>query len=171
MLAIPPEPRSLPPACGEVRFRRSEPEGRLRAILDYWRRRRGGRRWPRRADIDPLDIPELLPAVVLLDVVGAPPRFRRRLIGSAVVEGEGGDATGRWLDEGLTPPLAAAVVRQHREAVEAPEGCCYTAEFTGPDGRRHRWQRLLLPLSCDGRHVDMLFGGFRYPRPRDGEPR
>lgn len=152
----------LPRPRGEVLFRPSAPEGSLLAILDYWRQRRGARRWPSRADIDPIDIPELLPGIVLLDAVGTPPRFRKRLIGSAIVEKEGVDSTGQWLDECVNPLVRDEILRQHREAVESPEGCCYTVEFTGDDGKLYSYQRLLLPLSSDGERVDMLFGGARF---------
>ncbi|MEX2629759.1 MAG: PAS domain-containing protein [Tistlia sp.] len=155
----------LPTPRGEVRFEASAPEGWLLEALGYWRRQRGGRRWPRRADIDPIDIPALLPGIILLDLVGAPPRFRKRLVGSAIVEKEGGDTTGRWLDECVNPSIREEVLRQHREAAEAPEGNCYRVAFTGADGKLYSYQRLLLPLSGDGQRVDMLFGGARFLPP------
>ncbi|SMF38367.1 PAS domain-containing protein [Tistlia consotensis] len=153
---------ALPRPEGAVLFRCSEPQETLLRVFDYWRARRGGRRWPRRADIDPVDIPELLPEIILLDVVGDPPRFRKRLVGSAIVQKEGSDTTGRWLDETVNPTIRDEVLRQHREATEQPEGCCYTVEFAGADGKLYSYQRLLLPLSSDGERVDMLFGGARF---------
>lgn len=152
----------LPRPRGDVLFRRTAPAASLLALFEYWLSRRSGRRWPRRADIDPLDIPQLLPGVVLLDVVGAPPRFRKRLVGSTIVQKEGLDTTGRWLDDCVNPLVRDEILRQHLEAVEAPEGCCYTVEFAGDDGKLYSYQRLLLPLSGDGERVDMLFGGARF---------
>lgn len=152
----------LPRPRGEVSFRRAEPEGRLLRIRAYWLEKRGARRWPARADIDPVEIPDLLPEIILLDAVGTPPRFRKRLVGSSIVEKEGVDSTGRWLDESLNPAIRDEVVRQHHEAAEAPEGNCYTVAFAGGDGKHYSYQRLLLPLSSDGRRVDMLFGGARF---------
>jgi hypothetical protein len=46
--------------------------------------------------------------------------------------------------------------------VRQPEGCCHLIEFAGADGKLYSYQRLLLPLSCDGERVNMLFGGARF---------
>ncbi len=153
---------ALPPPRGEVLFRRCEPEGSLARVLAYWRRRRGGNAMPRRQDIDPVDIPSLLPFVILLDVVGDPPRFRKRLVGSGIVQKEGVESTGQWLDEGVNPVIRDEVIRQHVEATRSPAGSCYAVEFTGNDGKLYSYHRLLLPLSSDGEKVDMLFGGVRF---------
>ena len=37
----------------------------LRRLLDYWRRKRNGRAFPRRADIDPLDLGFMLGRIAL----------------------------------------------------------------------------------------------------------
>src|SRR4051794_5327847 len=54
-------------------------------LYEYWLRKmpRAGL-LPSRRDIDPTDIPALLDNIWLLDVVGAPRRFRFRLIGDAM---------------------------------------------------------------------------------------
>src|SRR5690348_15047812 len=50
----------------------------------YWERIRGSRAMPRRCDIDPLDIPRLLPFVRLVDVLENPRAFRFRLVGTEI---------------------------------------------------------------------------------------
>lgn len=155
----------LPRPRGDVYFRRADPVGVLVSVLAYWQHRRGQRCYPRRADIDPVDIPDLLPFVVLLDVVGEPHRFRKRLVGSAIVQKEGCDTTGRWLDDTVNPMIRDEVLRQHEEACDSLEGSCYLVEFNGEDGKLYSYQRLLLPLSNDGRQVDMLFGGAHFLPP------
>jgi len=52
--------------------------------LAYWQRIRGGRLMPSRADLDPLHIPQLLPHVMLIDVLREPLDFRFRLLGSMI---------------------------------------------------------------------------------------
>ena len=42
-------------------------------FLEYWRGKCDGRAMPARADIDPLEIPRLLPYVYLVDVLDDPP--------------------------------------------------------------------------------------------------
>lgn len=82
---------------------------RLVRLLGYWVERRGVRTAPRRADIDPLDIPDLLPILNLLDVLHDPLRFRHRLVGTEVVQALGRDATGRFVGEGLYGSAAQEV--------------------------------------------------------------
>ena len=71
---------------------------RIRKLSEYWlAKARGG--VPSRSEIDPVDVRELLPNLMMIDMVGAPPRFRYRLVGTRVVQYTGFDFTGRCLDE------------------------------------------------------------------------
>ena len=56
-------------------------DARLQDALDYWRLKSAGRSVPRRADIDPLDIPKLLPHLMLVEGSSVC-RYRYRLIGT-----------------------------------------------------------------------------------------
>jgi hypothetical protein len=62
--------------------------------LDYWDSKRAGRRMPSRRDIEPTEILDLLPYVVLVDVEREPLDFRYRLVGTAVAARFGHDRTG-----------------------------------------------------------------------------
>jgi hypothetical protein len=139
-------------------FARSEPLDFLADIHAYWAGKRAGRTMPSRADICPIELRRNLTSVILVDVVGTPPRFRKRLVGSAIVAKEGYDSTGCWLDETVREDIRDAVLAQHREAVEGRGMSCYTISFLGQDRKIYRYQRLLLPLSADGETVNMLFG-------------
>jgi hypothetical protein len=61
-------------------------------LYSYWHSKRGTRNMPARSDMNPADIPRLLP--YLLIVERAADQFRYRLVGSAIVDGLGYDATG-----------------------------------------------------------------------------
>lgn len=65
--------------------------------FEYWRLKGWPERIPSRADIEPMEIPKLLPSVVLLDVKESPRDFRYRLIGTGVVHHLAEDLTGRWM--------------------------------------------------------------------------
>jgi len=82
----------LPPDCN--------PE--IRKIVEYWRSIHPGAGLPGRKHFDPLDIPQLLPSIRMIDVVGDPPRFRTRLMGTKMVASVGKDHSGKWLDEAFT---------------------------------------------------------------------
>ena len=70
----------------------------LRALYDYWHGRRPGARLPGRQHLDPLDIPGLLPNLMLVDVA-APDDLRFRLVGTALVGWFGRDTTGLALED------------------------------------------------------------------------
>jgi len=71
---------------------------RIRKLDDYWQAKAKGK-VPSRSDIDPVDVRELLPNLMMIDVIGDPVRFRYRLVGTRVVQYTGFDCTGRCLDE------------------------------------------------------------------------
>ena len=71
---------------------------RIRKLNDYWQAKAKGK-VPSRSDIDPVDVRVLLPNLMMVDVLGQPPRFRYRLVGTRVAQYTGFDFTGRYLDE------------------------------------------------------------------------
>jgi hypothetical protein len=76
----------------------------LRQLYEYWDSKRAGRAMPARSDLDPIEIPDLLRHLILLDITHDPLRFRVRLYGTGVAELRGHDLTGRFLyEDGLTP--------------------------------------------------------------------
>jgi len=131
----------------------------LRQLYAYWLAKRGSRRAPSRAEIDPVELGRLLPHVILLDVERDPLRFRFRLIGTSIVKGFDRDLTGRYFDE--VEHTAEQIDLNQRLTAVANWGSplCATWSYTGADGRHVGYERLALPLSSDGQTVDMLFGG------------
>lgn len=71
---------------------------RIRTLNAYWQAKAHGR-MPARSEIDPVDVRELLPNLMMVDVIGEPARFRYRLVGTRVVQYTGFDFTSRCLDE------------------------------------------------------------------------
>ena len=65
----------------------------------YWRAKLRGRPMPAPADIDPSEIRQLLPSIIIAEYVGAPVRVRYRLVGTQQVYYNGLDFTGLYLDE------------------------------------------------------------------------
>lgn len=150
---------SLPPQATDPRFR---------AFFAYWQLRSPPGLLPGRQHIDPLDIPALLPGIVLYDVVGpsTAPRFRFRLVGTMMCETVGVDPTGRFLDEFVladkqdTVQAAFASVVRDR-AVHYWENPLWSADKTYV-----RLQRLALPLASNGVAVDKIVAYYiRTPTP------
>jgi hypothetical protein len=69
--------------------------------FQIWRALCGPRNCPTRSDLDPIALPRhLLPNLALFDIDQSQlPRFRVRLMGTAIVAGYGAEFTGRWTDE------------------------------------------------------------------------
>ena len=133
----------------------------LARLHRYWDERRGGRQFPARADIDPIEMRELLGNVLLVDVLREPLRFRIRLHGSRMVERAGYDMTGRMVDE-LPDTEFRELARRSFTHVAATGLPLLSRRDRVIDGRRMRYETLMLPLAADGRLVDMLLVGFVY---------
>jgi hypothetical protein len=128
---------------------------RLRDGYAYWRRKAAGRKLPRRADIDPTEIPHLLPHIRLVDVVG-PGWFRYRLVGTEVRQHHIGDPTGKYLHEVLSPPAGPRIVAFHDECVCDRRPLYIEMEFDLPTGLRRLSRVLYTPLSENGVAITQL---------------
>jgi len=132
---------------------------RLQGAYDYWRRIAAGRAMPSRRDLDPVDIPRLLPHVMLVEVHG-PGRYRYRLIGTANAQEHGLNATGRFLDEVLKgPQYRAHVLGLYDECVRERRPVYSESLFLADKGgaiERHT-KVLFMPLSEDGTAVNQVF--------------
>jgi len=134
----------------------------MRRLFDYWRGKCRDGRLPGRQDVDPLDIPELLPHIAMYDVVREADRlrFRIRLLGTANVQLMGSDCTGQFLDEQMRPEEGAPVIATYRLVVDEGRPH-YWRSFLSTPGREHmHYERLLLPLATDGAAVDMMLALF-----------
>ena len=132
---------------------------RLREAHDYWRRKTAGGAMPRRADIDPTEIPKLLPDVMLVDVLPEG-RYRYRLIGTENTQAQGMNATGRYLDEVLPgPEYKAHVIALYDECVGSGRPLYSECLFMAPGRRapeRHT-KVLFMPLAEHGEPINMVF--------------
>lgn len=146
----------------ELRAFLQRPEnGAFLELYEYWLRKGVGRAMPARADIDPLDIPQLLANVFLMDVIPGPPqRFRFRLVGTRIAELEG-EMTSKYLDE-FVPNAAGTAMARHYEETTAGRLSARHETLHWRKREYINYDVLLLPLSSDGRTVDMLLGLARY---------
>ncbi len=129
----------------------------IREIVEYWVRIHPETGLPGRQHFDPLEVPRLLPNIRLLDVIGMPPRFRIRLMGTRLRDFFGAELTGMWLDE-VFSNLDGSLT--HIELLNA-------IETKGPRWRRGRpaldidkdfldMERVYLPFAKDGRNIDLI---------------
>lgn len=142
----------------------------LEAVWGYWDVRRGDRRCPARADLDPLDIPQLLPHLGLVDVEDDGRRFRYRLIGTHMNAMLGENFTGRCLDPENRGAYAALLQDLYADCTRARRPLFSENEVRYHDGRRVTMRRLILPFAGDdGAPVEMLlFSTTFHPHGADG---
>jgi hypothetical protein len=135
-------------------------EEELKELLAYWEARRGMRPMPARADIDPVDIPSLLPYIVLVETAETLGDFRYRLCGTEFCRGFEGERTGvRFAD---LPRIENydQVYEGYWRTYEEKAARYFHGQIVSPTRDFVKYSRLTLPLSTDGEWVDMILGGF-----------
>ena len=141
---------------------------------DYWQSKQRNGLLPSRADIEPTEIPQLLPYVLLSEVSYEPFQVRFRLMGTEAAAMNNLDLTGKTLNFDIESPdwqhywteayfLAASEGR--------PVFGIDSYEYRNRAHLRFEW--CLLPLASDGKLVDRFFEIEAYPenaRPGEGVP-
>lgn len=128
-----------------------------RILFGYWKGKALDR-LPARRDIDPLDIPAVLPTITMTDVVreGGGHRFRRRLVGTAIAETFGRDNTGCWVDELYEEPALSDLLRAYDWVIEHCQPRFDHCSLPLAERSYISYDRLTLPLAEDGQTVDVL---------------
>ncbi len=130
----------------------------VRALYDYWDAKRAGRSMPGRADLDPVDMPRLLPYLFLVDV-GPDGELTYRLSGSAIVAMFERDLTGHPVGTGIrSAGEEADVLARYRRIVATGEPFFHRAVLQEEKNDFTAVERMILPLAADGTTVDMLIG-------------
>jgi hypothetical protein len=128
----------------------------LRRLHEYWDQRRGTRARPARSDIDPVDIKQLLPMLILIDVVSDARRYTYRLVGTREVEMRGRDPTGKSILEAYYAESAEDTTFYLDRVVQTREPVLYRGTYQPLTTRTQRDDVLFLPLSKDGEAVNMI---------------
>jgi hypothetical protein len=129
----------------------SQPLLRLEA---YWLEKRGTRAMPSRADIDPADIKELLPQIIMARIEHDPLRVKYSIVGTACARSAGFDYTGRYLDELAFDSESDTDWQEiYREIVREKKPIGGTCRFRTADVEIP-YRVAVFPLSNDGIRVD-----------------
>ncbi|HLZ67500.1 MAG TPA: PAS domain-containing protein [Aliidongia sp.] len=127
----------------------------LQRVQAYWTEKRRDRFAPCRRDIDPIDLVEVLPRVMLVDIEREPLDFRYRLAGTGICTIHGTDPTGDRPRHLLPRAYGALIDAHYREALTRRAPMLHLIVLDTLD-RSRAYVRLLLPLSEDGERVTML---------------
>jgi hypothetical protein len=139
----------LPPGC----------DTRLKRFADYLREKARHGKLPGRQDIEPVEIPDLLPYLVLYDVVpqeSGCPRYRTRLVGTRVVELLGDETTGKFLDDILPIKKGAEIIGEYDRILATKQPRYLEGRLSNRDRGHILFQRIVFPLARNGEEVDML---------------
>ena len=128
----------------------------------YWISKRGQAFAPPWSAISAAEVKQWLPYLALVDVVGDEPRFRSRLFSTALVRAYGMDITGCWMHECDLNFVLFDLIAQMVRVVREKRPNTLRARFTkNTDGRYLDYERIALPLSDDGEHVNMIVCGYK----------
>lgn len=135
---------------------------KLQRLYAYWLDKRAGRRFPARADLDPIEMRYALSDLMLVDVLGAMAiRFRIRLHGTNLVWRHGSEMTGKMLDEMPDTERRELVQQTFLQVVTTGEPP-HAHRKRLLDSRWARYESVVLPLSSDNTNVNMLLVGQVY---------
>jgi hypothetical protein len=144
-------------------------------MLDWWRTVRGGRAMPARADFLPEDLARWWRHLVLMKIepTDSEARDRYKFVyhGTKPVEYDGGDFTGRYLEDAIPARMYALTEAVYREACRRRVPLYTLRHVTGQSGFPVVYERLLMPLSSDGGRVDMLLSLLERHSTEDLTPR
>lgn len=134
----------------------------IRQLLEYWLAQRGSRRFPARADLDPLQMRYALGNIVLFERLPEPaaaePRYRFRLVGSDIATRAGYDATSKVLND-LPPSDYRRLILARLGALTADPAPLLIRNADCYDDRWYDYEAIWLPLAANGEDVDMFMAG------------
>ncbi len=169
--AIPPVAPEPPAGCQGLSYA-VDPVGLtqpvLKAVLDYWEKKRAGRRLPSRADIDPQDLKPYLRHLFLIEVLGGA-EFRDRLVGSEITERYGRNSTGKTVTQIYSgmPALRDWLTGMLLEVTRTARPVLACGPLAAINKNHILSDSLHLPLADDGETATMIFGATCYsPRGR-----
>jgi len=129
------------------------------ALATYWEGRCDGRPFPARGEIDPLDIPALLPDLVLLDVLPPPDSYRVRLFGTRLAAANSSDLTGRLLEDCGLGEGYVAFRGQLDRVRDTQIPVFFESAFLWRRQRYRGFRMGVFPLGAAPGRVDILLGG------------
>ncbi len=134
-------------------------EKELKDILAYWESKRADRAMPARRDIDPLEIPKLLPRLLMVDTAERLDDFCYRLYGTEVCKGFENDRTGLHFSQLPRIENYDVVYGGYWRTYVEKTPVYFHGQIVSEARNYIRYSRLTLPLSDDGAAVDIILGG------------
>jgi len=135
----------------------------LPQLIAYWERKRGTRIMPAPSDIDPVEMPRLLPYIAIADITRDPLDMRYRLMGTRLIEMGGVDRTGTSIREGHSGERLAERLAALERMLAAPGPVALGGRLDWLDRGYRKFECVHLPLSADGVRVTRLLAAYAFP--------
>ncbi len=132
---------------------------KLQALYSFWQDCAGDGVLPQRSAIPAESFKPWMGHMMIIEPVGATPRFRVRLHGTRLYGYHGQDLTGWFLDDVVGEPALSRIAAPYAVAVDRrlPQYDIIRSPFAG--GTVYELCRLVLPCAEDGHRVDRLLVG------------
>jgi hypothetical protein len=111
-----------------------------------------------RADFNPFDLKAQLGHLILVDVEHPPIRFRYRLVGTSITQVLRREVTGRYFEEVYEEPRLTALIQAFSWVVDRRSPLRIFSRTGHPGNPVYVYDCLLLPLSADGKTVNIVLG-------------
>lgn len=141
-------------------------------LLNLWRTKAGSRNMPKRNDMTPRDLKDILRNILVFERVGSnPSRYRFRLVGTGLTGMSGGtDPTGRMLDETLPPEHLPRWIECGDMILDGGQPLRFLGRVQLPGRDYLDAENLFVPLANDNDVPTFVMGFCRYtPRTSDAE--
>jgi hypothetical protein len=132
---------------------------------EYWRGKCGARPMPRRRDIDPTEIPRLLPNIQITELVDGGKRIRYRLAGTAIVEAYGAQLAGKYFDEVFSGERLHFIETNYRKMCGEKRPVMVRNRYHSARNVELICTRLIMPLSEDGETVTQCLSAMSFQFP------
>lgn len=137
---------------------------RLLGLFQLWRARLNGRRMPASSEIDRADLTRWADNLMLIDVPGDIADFRIRWLGSNLAAMFGTPRAGTGIEAMTSVGERSSVLPQYRIVIDTGVPAYYATEVELSQRGVVAQQKLILPLSSNGKKVDAVLAGI-YPEP------
>jgi len=134
---------------------------------EYWRSKCGARAMPRRRDIDPTEIPHLLPNILIVEIIGT--RIRYRLVGTAIVKAYGEELTGKYIDEILSDERLRFAENNYRIMCGQKRPVLIFNRYHSKRDAPLICTRLVMPLSENGETVNQCLSALSFHFPGEAD--
>lgn len=128
----------------------------VRVLIAYWQDKHRDGKLPNRDHLDPLEIPRLLPHVLLKEVRRDPWDFRYRVVGTVVREHSRTDWTGKWMSQIDGQGEGSIVFRVARWVSEEGKAAIYRPPYVGPHKEFKYCEAAVLPWANAAGLVDRV---------------